>query len=376
MNLTDSALAPIRDKVHAGVRLSFEDGVTLFRTPDIEALAALANGVREKKNGNVAYYVVNRHVNYSNICVDTCLFCAFAKRKGQEGGYEWSLDQIFHKTENLEQQGVRELHIVGGLHPDYPYQYYLDLVSGLKSRHPAVAVKAFTAVEIQYFTELSGKHYKEVLVDLKNAGLDMLPGGGAEMFAQRVREKICRTKIDGPMWIDIHRTAHGMGIPSNCTMLYGHIETIEERVDHIVTLRALQDETHGFHSYIPLAFHPENTFLSHIPKPTREDHLRNIAVSRLLLDNMQHIKCYWIMSGIDTAKESLSWGADDVDGTVMEEKIYHMAGAKTPQELHRGFLEQTIRDAGREPVERDSFYNVVARDFSRPGLTPASAVLE
>ena len=359
MTPKDPVLDAVRAKLESGQRLSFDDGVALFNTPDPEALGRLANEVRERKNGNLAYYVVNRHVNYSNVCVDTCLLCAFAKRKGQEGGYEWSLDQIWHKTENFEELGVREVHIVGGLHPDYPYSYYLDLVSGMKQRHPGVVVKGFTAVEIQYFMEISGKHYREVLADLKAAGLDMLPGGGAEIFAERVRRKICRTKIDGPMWLDIHRIAHGMGIPSNCTMLYGHIETIEERVEHILALRGLQDETKGFLSFIPLAFHPENTFLSHLPKPSAEDHLRNIAVSRLLLDNVPHIKCYWVMSGIDVAKTALRWGADDIDGTIMEEKIYHMAGAKTPQELHRGFLEAMIRESGRDPVERDAFYNTV-----------------
>ena len=368
MTTTDPVLASIRDRVRAGERLNFEDGVALFRTSDPEALGALANEVREKKNGNVAYYVINRHVNYSNICVDTCLFCAFAKRKGQEGGYEWSLDQIWHKTENFEELGVREVHIVGGLHPDYPFQYYLDLVSGFKQRHPTVTVKAFTAVEIQYFTELTGKHYREILADLKAAGLEMLPGGGAEIFSERVRKKICRTKIDGAMWIDIHRLAHGMGIPTNCTMLYGHLETIEERVEHIMMLRGLQDETGGLLSFIPLAFHPENTFLADLPKPTEEDHLRNIAVSRLLLDNVPHIKCYWIMSGIETAKKALRWGADDIDGTVMEEKIYHMAGATTPQDLHRGYLELMIHEAGRDPVERDSFYNVIPRPTPRAGV--------
>jgi aminodeoxyfutalosine synthase len=376
MTTTDPVLASISRRVRAGERIHFDDAVALFRTTDLPALGALANEVREKKNGNVAYYVINRHVNYSNICVDTCLFCAFAKRKGQEGGYAWSLDQIWHKTENFEELGVREVHIVGGLHPDYPWQYYLDLVSGFKQRHPTVTVKAFTAVEIQYFMEITGKHYVQILEELKAAGLEMLPGGGAEIFAERVRKKICRTKIDGKMWIDIHRNAHRMCIPSNCTMLYGHLETIEERVEHMQMLRDLQDETGGLLSYIPLAFHPENTFLADIPKPTEDDHLRNIAVARLFFDNIPHIKCYWIMSGIETAKKALSWGADDIDGTVMEEKIYHMAGAKTPQELHRGFLEITIREAGRDPVEHDSFYNVIPKVFSPKGLTVSEAALE
>jgi aminodeoxyfutalosine synthase len=361
MTTTDPALKTVQDKLAAGTRLDFADGVALFRTTDPEGLRQLANAQRERKNGNLAYYVVNRHVNYSNVCVDTCLFCAFAKRKGQEGGYEWSLDQIWHKAENFEELGVREVHIVGGLHPDYPWQYYLDLVSGMKKRHPAVTVKGFTAVEIQYFEEISGKPYAEVLAELKAAGLEMLPGGGAEIFAERVRQKICRTKINQAIWLDIHRIAHKLGIPSNCTMLYGHLETIEERVEHILALRGLQDETKGFLSFIPLAFHPENTFLSHLPKPSAEDHLRNIAVARLLLDNIPHIKCYWIMSGIDVAKTALKWGADDIDGTVMEEKIYHMAGAKTPQDLHRGYLETMIRESGRDPVERDAFYNTVTR---------------
>jgi aminodeoxyfutalosine synthase len=369
----DPALVAIAGKLDRGERLEREDGIALFTSPDFEGVATLANAVREQKNGNAGYYVVNRHVNYSNVCVDTCLFCAFGKRKGQEGGYELSLEQIFHKTGDLEARGVRELHIVGGLHPDYPYRYYLDLVAGLKERHPGVAVKAYTAVEIQYFAELAGKDPARVLADLKAAGLDALPGGGAEMFSERVRKLICRTKIDAPLWLDIHRAAHRMGIPSNCTMLYGHVETIEERVDHILALRALQDETGGFLSYIPLAFHPENTFLAHLSKPTSEDHLRNIAAGRLLLPNVPHVKCYWIMSGIDVAQASLGCGADDVDGTVGEEKIYHMAGARTPQDLHRSMLEELIRRAGRDPVERDTFYRPVTTATTTAPTTTSSA---
>lgn len=360
----DPRLHEIDRKIQAGERLTFDDGVVLYQTADLEGLGALANRECVKKNGNRAQFVMNRHLNYSNVCAETCLFCAFGKRLGQKGGYEFSLDDIWERTRDLEEEGITELHIVGGLHPTFPFSYYTDMLAGLKQRHPRVTLKAFTAVEIEHLSRMADLPMRDTLIQLKNAGLQALTGGGAEIFAERARKKICRTKVDGDLWIEIHRLAHSLGLYSNSTMLYGHVETIEERVDHILRIRSLQDETGRFLTFIPLAFHPENTFLSHIPKATDDDHLRSIAVSRLLLDNFQHIKCYWIMSGVEVAQRSLHFGADDLDGTVKEEKIYHMAGSRTPQELKREFLIGLIRDTGRLPVERDSFYNPIWIDRS------------
>jgi aminodeoxyfutalosine synthase len=354
-----SDLKAIEEKLNRQERLNFQDGLTLFRYPDLEAIGRMANRVREAKNSDHAYYIINRHINYSNVCSVTCLFCAFARRKGQEGGYTFSLDQIFHKAEELKATGGTELHIVGGLHPDLPFEFYEEMLSGLKEHVPGVHIKAFTAVEIDYFTQISNLSIEEVLKRLMAAGLDSLPGGGAEIFAPVTRKKICRTKTDAERWAQVHRVAHRLGLKSTCTMLYGHIESLEDRVDHILRLRNLQDETHGFTAYIPLAFHPENTFMPDVPAPTAEEALRNIAVGRLMLDNIQHIKVYWITHGLTTAKKALSYGADDIDGTVVEEKIYHMAGSDTPQEVGVEHLCQMVRDAGRVPVLRDSVYNIV-----------------
>jgi aminodeoxyfutalosine synthase len=300
--------------------------------------------------------VVNRHINYSNVCVGECSFCAFARRPGQQGGYTLSLPEIFSKTSRLEEEGVLEIHLVGSTNPDIPYRYYLDLVAGLRSRHPGVTIKAFSAVEIAHMARCSGRTTSEVLRDLKESGSDALAGGGAEIFADRVRNLVCPTKIPAEAWLAVHREAHRLGLRSNATMLYGHVETIEERVDHLLRLRSLQEETGGFLAFIPLPFHPENTALSEISPPTLDDHLRTIAVSRLLLPNVEHIKCYWIACGIDTARLALGWGADDLDGTVKEERIYHAAGAKSPGSLEPDALVRLIREAGREPVARDGLY--------------------
>ena len=348
-------LESIREKVQKGERLSFEDGVFLYAAPLIE-VGELANTVRERLNGNVAYWVSNRHLNYSNVCVLTCLFCAFARKPGEEGGYEFSLEEIFRQAEELKGTGTTEIHIVGGLHPDLPWDYYTGMLRGIKARMPHLHLKAFTAVEIDFFAKKFGKTVEQVLRELMDAGLDSLPGGGAEMFAERVRRKICKFKGTAEEWKDIHRTAHRLGLRSTATMLYGHVETPEECVDHMLQLRTLQDETRGFTAFIPLLFHPENTLLSHIRKASGLTDLRHIAVSRLLLDNFPHIKVYWIMTGARIAQTALSFGADDMDGTVQEEKITHMAGGTTPQGLTEADLKALIVEARRVPVKRDTVY--------------------
>jgi aminodeoxyfutalosine synthase len=348
-------LDSIREKVTAGARLTREEGEFLYRAPLIE-VGALANAVRERMNGNVAYWVSNRHLNYSNVCELNCLFCAFARKEGEEGAYLYSLDEAFAKAETLRGTGATEIHIVGGLHPDLPWTYYTELMSGIKARLPGIHLKAFTAVEIDFFARKFGKSVGQVLSELRQAGLDSLPGGGAEMFAEKVRKRICKFKMTAEEWKEIHRQAHRMGLKSTATMLYGHIEKPEDCVDHMLQLRELQDETQGFTAFIPLLFHPENTLMSHIRKASGLTDLRHIAVSRLLLDNFPHIKVYWIMTGVRVAQVALSFGADDMDGTVREEKITHMAGATSPQGLTEEGLKALIVEARRVPVKRDTIY--------------------
>jgi aminodeoxyfutalosine synthase len=326
----------------------------------------LANYVREKKHGNITYYNVNRHINPTNICVAHCKLCAFGRDPNAPGAYNFALEEIYQRAEKGVREGATEFHIVGGLHPDLPFEYFLEMISGLKQRCPGIHLKAFTMVEVGYFARIAKLSVKDTLLKLKEAGVDSLPGGGAEIFHPRVRKIICDHKVSGQMWLSIARQAHEVGLRSNATMLYGHVETAEERADHLVRLRELQDETHGFVTFIPLAFHPENTALSHIPKPTGYDDLRNIAVSRLMLDNFEHIKAYWIMLTPSIAQIALRFGANDIDGTVVEEKIYHDAGAKTSEFTSRSELERLIRAAGRVPVERDTAYNRVDRSKMPP----------
>ncbi|MCH7921405.1 MAG: aminofutalosine synthase MqnE [Nitrospinae bacterium] len=357
----DEALGPIAEKVAAGERLSAEDGVVLFGTPDLLGLGTLANQVRESLHGNATHFNQNRHINPTNICEAHCRFCAFGRAPGAAGAYLYSIEEIVSKAREAEAAGAREIHIVGGHHPDLSLEWYLEMLEAMKHACPELHLKAFTAMEIDYFTEITGLSALEVIERLMNAGMDSMPGGGAEIFAPRVRKIICRNKGTGERWIEIHRIAHGLGLKSNCTMLYGHVETHEERVDHLLQLRALQDETGGFQAFVPLVFHPENTALRSITKASGVEDLRIIAASRLLLDNIPHIKAYWIMLGIKTAQLALAFGADDLDGTVVEEKIFHDAGADSPQEVPLDELVSLIRAAGREPVERDTVYNVVQR---------------
>ena len=357
----DPRLMPIREKVLAHQRLDESDALRLYATGDILALGWLANHVRERMHGDKTYFNVNRHINPTNVCVAACRLCAFGRKKDAPGAYTMALEEVFETARSGYSEAVTEFHIVGGLHPDLPFQYFLDLIGGLKERFPEVHLKAFTMVEVAYLARRAKLSIKDTLWRLKQAGVDSLPGGGAEIFADRVRHIICDHKIDGQEWLETARLAHGMGLRSNATMLYGHVENDEDRVDHLLKLRALQDETGGFQTFIPLAFHPDNTPLEHLPKTSGMLDIKQIAVSRLVLDNFPHIKAYWQMLTPKIAQISLRFGADDLDGTVIEEKIYHDAGATTPQGMRRQELIRLIRDAGREPVERDTLYRAVTR---------------
>jgi aminodeoxyfutalosine synthase len=355
-----SDLAAIAEKLNARERLTSDDGVHLFQTPDLLALGWLANRERERRHGGRTYFNHNLRLEATNVCEASCLFCSFARlRPGDPGAHTMSVEQVFTKLRQRAHEPLTEVHIVNGLHPELPFEYYKDLLCGLKAIRPDVHLKCFTAVEIAFFADLYGMTDERVLVELQDAGLDSLPGGGAEIFAPRVRRKICHDKCDGDRYLAIHRTAHGLGMRTNVTMLYGHIETVEERVDHMLQIRALQDETRGVQAFIPLAFHPDHNQMRKLPPPSGIDTLRVHAVARLLLDNVDHIKAYWVSSGVEVAQTALWFGADDLDGTVQEETIYHMAGSKTPSELSTREIETLIRDAGREPIERDTLYNVV-----------------
>jgi aminodeoxyfutalosine synthase len=370
LTLTDQRLKPIADKVLSGERLSIDDGILLYRSPDLLAVGWLANHVREKRHGDVTYFNVNRHINPTNVCLAHCRLCAFGRDPDAPGAYVYALEEIYQRAEQGVREGATEFHIVGGLHPDLTFDHYLEMVRGLKKRCPGIHLKAFTMVEVHFFSRIAKISVEEVLQKMKETGVDSCPGGGAEIFHPRVRKIICDHKTSGQMWLNTARKAHQAGLHSNATMLYGHVETEEERVDHLVKLRELQDETHGFVTFIPLAFHPDNTALSHIPRTSGYLDLRNIAVSRLMLDNFDHIKAYWIMLTPSIAQIAQRFGADDIDGTVVEEKIYHDAGAKTSEFTPRGELERLIRAAGRVPVERDTLYRPVDRSKMPPIVPP------
>jgi aminodeoxyfutalosine synthase len=357
-------LAVIREKVESGQRLSFDDGLYLAEEADLFTLGELANLVRERKNGNFAYYNVNTHLNPTNVCVYRCTFCAFRADLKSPKGYVMSDEQILQRAAEADRRGATEMHIVGGLHHQLPYDWYLHVVRIIHRAHPRLHLKAYTAVEWDWFARLTGRPTRDLLAEFKEAGLGSLPGGGAEIFHPEVRDLICEHKADADAWVRIHREAHELGLRSNATMLYGHIEEPRHRIDHLCRLRALQDETGGFQTFIPLAFHPDNTKLAaerHIPKASGLVDLKTIAVSRLLLDNFPHVKAYWVMLGIKTAQLALSFGADDIDGTVVHEKIYHDAGSDSPQELTVAELRRLIEEAGRVPVERDTLYHEVIR---------------
>ena len=356
-----SGLSDIVDKVMEGERLTEEDGNRLFVAPNVAAVGALANLVRERLHGDLTYFNRNLHINATNVCEASCIFCSFARRMPDAGdAYTMTLQDAVGRVEALSETFVTEVHIVNGLHPDLPFSYYTDLLRTIKKTRPDLHIKGFTAVEIHYYAEKFGMSYEDILVAFRDAGQDSMPGGGAEIFAHRARKKLCPDKVDTEGWLEVHRTAHRIGMRSNATMLFGSIETLEERVDHMVRLRTLQDETGGFQTFIPLRFHNEGNRLAKLRSPTDVDTLRTMAVSRLMLDNFGHIKAYWPMLGVQLAQLTLSFGCDDLDGTVREERIYHMAGAKTPQQLTRPELIDLIRRAGRIPVERDTLYRVAA----------------
>src|SRR5579864_6395091 len=365
--LARANLLDISEKLDAGVRLTFEDGVDLFECPDLLSVAWLANREREKHHGAKTFYNYNIRLEATNVCVASCLFCSFARLKpGDPGAYTLSLEEAWDKLRRRADQPLTEVHVVNGLHPDLPWSYYTDLLRGFKRIRPDIHLKCFTAVEIAFFADLYKMSDEQVMRDLMAAGLDSLPGGGAEIFAERVRKKIANdpNKCDANRYLSIHRLAHRLGMRTNVTMLYGHIETSEERVDHMLRARALQDETGGFQAFIPLAFHPDHNQMRKLPAPSAADTLRVHAVARLMLDNIPHVKAFWIATGIEVAQTSLWFGVDDLDGTVQEERIYHMAGARTPESMTTREIARLIAAAGREPVERDTLYNVVAHAVS------------
>lgn len=357
-----SGLDAVWRKVEAATRLDAGDAAALLESPDILALGAMADFARARAVGDEVYFISNRHINHTNVCRNRCLFCAFSHDEGDADAYTLTIDEIVEKArETLAEGGVSEIHIVGGEHPDLPFDYYLEMMRALRELAPGVHIQAFTASEIAHFSKISGKTVTEVLQELKEAGLGSLPGGGAEVFSGRVRDLICERKISGQRWLDVMRAAHGVGLKSNATMLYGHVETPVELADHMIRLRELQDDTGGFNAFIPLSFQPANTGLSELPGPTGVDDLKMLAVGRLVLDNFRHIKAFWINVGLKLAQVSLVFGVNDLDGTVVEEKISHAAGVDTGQELTRAELVRVIRAAGRVPVERDTLYNVVRR---------------
>jgi aminodeoxyfutalosine synthase len=368
-----SDIADIYDKVLAGERLVPADGLRLLASRDLATLGAMANAVRERLNSSRTYYVINRHINYSNICVNACRFCAFSRRKDERDAYAMTLGEIFRLAREALTEPVTEFHIVGGLHPELPFEFYEAMLRGLRAIAPGVHLQAFTAVEIAHIAAIAGLGVRETLERLREAGLGSLPGGGAEVFAPKLRQELCPTKLSGDGWLDVMRTAHTLGIQSNATMLYGHVETDAQLVEHLDRIRALQDETGGFMAFIPLAFHPANTALeasrpssdlrsSSAARPSSGGRdLQIMAVARVYLDNVPHLKAFWIMLGVKLAQVALSFGADDLDGTVVEERITHAAGASTPQALAVDALRALIEEAGRTPVERTTLYDVVER---------------
>ena len=369
--LEQVGLGDIRDKVLAGERLSFDDGVRLYESPELTAVGALAHYVRTQRHGNVAYFVRNQHINYTNICNKDCKFCSFYAKKGGPAPYELTVDQIRERVRQYRGLPITEIHMVGGINPRLPYRYYLDVVRAIKEERPNAVVKAFTMIEIQGIARVAGKSVREVLLDLIDAGLGAFPGGGAEILTRRVHEELYKKKLDADEWLETARIAHSLGLKSNATMLYGHIETIPERVEHLCRLRELQDETGGFLAFIPLAFDPQNTELSHVPRSTGKDDLKNIAVARLMLDNFPHIKAFWMMITPAVAQLALRYGADDIDGTILHYEITHVIKPTHDQALAFEQLLALIREAGCVPVERDALYHVVRVWDEEPPVEPA-----
>ena len=368
--LVSSSLFSLYEKVCAGERITEQDAITLFRSDDLNSLGQIASVIRQRKNGNRATYILNRYINYSNICVLSCQFCAFGARKRDPHAFEMAISEIENATAESLRGGITEVHMVGGLHPTLPGEWYIELLETLRALDPNLHIKAFTAIEIRHLAERIFKiSIRDTLEMLRRAGLNSLTGGGAEIFDPVVRDRICRGKETAEEWKDVHRIWHGMGQRSTCTMLFGHIETIEQRVDHLRQLRELQDETHGFTGFVPFAFVPETTELSHIRPASAVDQLRTLAVSRIYLDNFDHLTGYWIAMTLPLAQVSLCYGVDDLHGTLKEERIFHMAGSKTPQEQTVETLERTIREAGYEPMQRDSYYRPIGGDAVDPSET-------
>lgn len=361
----NNELSDILEKVKNGERLSREDGIRLMNSNDLLTIGYMADIVRKRKNGDNTYFIVNRHINHTNICKVRCKLCAFGVDEDNKNSYLMSLDEVENKAKEVQNTRCSELHIVGGCHPDLKLDYFEEMLRRVKAVLPNAIIQAFTAVEIDHFAVTEEISVEEVLKRLMDAGLESLPGGGAEVFSTRVREKICEKKISGDRWIEIHEAAHKLGMKTNATMLYGHIETTEERIDHFIKLRELQDRTNGFLTFIPLAFHPQNTQLEelNLSKTTGYDDLKVLAIARLMLDNFDHIKAYWVMLGLKIAQVSLAFGVDDLDGTVEEEKITHSAGGDTGQAVSKAQLVNVIKTAGRTPIERDTLYNIVEKDL-------------
>jgi aminodeoxyfutalosine synthase len=374
LSLIPIDLQPIAKKVDHRQRISDAEALQLYRSNDLNALGIMASAVREQKNGNVATYILNRYVNYSNVCILSCQFCAFAAKKRDAHAFERSIDDIVAAVQESLALGITEVHMVGGLHPTLKKEWYLTLLQRVRALDPNLIIKAFTAIEIRHLAQRIFKSsIADTLAVLRDAGLGALTGGGAEIFDAEVRDELCRGKESAEEWLDVHRTWHRMGGRSTCTMLYGHVETLEQRVDHLRQLRELQDETGGFTGFVPFAFEPQTTILAHVKPASAVEQLRNLAVSRIYLDNFDHLTAYWVSMGLPLAQVSLSYGVDDLHGTIMEEKIFHMAGAKTPQEQTVATLEQVILEAGRDPVQRDSYYRHLSQ---RPGVKSASPPVE
>jgi aminodeoxyfutalosine synthase len=376
--LIPKELRSIAEKVQARERISDVDALQLYRSNDLNAPGIMATAVRQQKNGNYATYILNRYINYSNICVLSCQFCAFAAKKRDAHAFQRAADEIVEAVRQALDLGITEVHMVGGLHPTLEKEWYLNLLRELRRVAPALHIKAFTAIEVRHLAQrIFRMPIRDTLESLRDAGLDSMTGGGAEIFDAGVRDQICRGKESAAEWLEVHRTWHNMGGRSTCTMLYGHIETLEQRVDHLRQLRELQDETGGFTGFVPFAFEPQTTVLAHVKPASAFDQLRNLAVSRIYLNNIDHLTAYWVSMGLPLAQVSLSYGVDDLHGTIMEEKIFHMAGATTPQELTVAALENAIREAGRDPVQRDSYYRHIrsAGSAAKNGAEPTEAEL-
>ncbi|MBF0450919.1 MAG: aminofutalosine synthase MqnE [Candidatus Magnetomorum sp.] len=356
LSFKDNKLYPIKEKIEANIRLEFKDGLTLYDSNDLIGVGALADFIRRKRHGNKTFYIYNQHINYTNICKNRCLFCAFARERHEKGAYMYSAQDVHEMLIKNKHARIREIHMVGGIHPNAPFEYYLDLLKTIHSVRPDVHIKAFTAVEIDHFSSISGLSLSDTINTLKDAGLAMVPGGGSEVMSDRIHDELFPKKIGRQRWITVMKAVHAEGLTSNATMLYGHIETPDERIHHLIQLREIQDETNGFTAFIPLAFHSENTKLSHISPTSAFLDLKTTAIARLMLDNFDHIKAYWVMLGEKLAQVAQTFGADDLDGTIIDEKITHSAGARSSKGLTRDQLIHMIRSAGFEPVERDSFY--------------------